>query len=59
MNQLVRYTSIDPQFSGSGALSADSNTLAVGTELEDSSATGVNGDQAGNSEEETGAVYVY
>ncbi|MFN9028966.1 MAG: SdrD B-like domain-containing protein, partial [Betaproteobacteria bacterium] len=41
------------------ALSADGSTLAVGAYLEDSAATGINGNQANNSAESCGAVYVY
>ena len=41
------------------ALSGDGNTLAVGTEGEDSTATGIDGDQNDNSAEFAGAVYVY
>jgi hypothetical protein len=40
------------------ALSADGNTLAVGSTWEDSGATGINGDQSDNSAENSGAVYV-
>src|ERR1041385_6921069 len=39
------------------ALSADGNTLAVGAYLEDSSATGINGNQADNTAMDAGAVY--
>ena len=46
-------------FGHSVALSGDGNTLAVGTNLEDSNATGVNGNQADNSASSSGAVYVY
>ena len=41
------------------ALSGDGNTLAVGANGEDSSATGINGDQNDNSAEGSGAVYVF
>ena len=41
------------------SLDLDGDTLAVGVSQEDSSATGVNGDQADNSAENSGAVYVY
>ncbi|WP_444913856.1 histidine kinase [Microbulbifer sp. TRSA007] len=41
------------------SLSADGNTLAVVADSEDSSATGINGDQADNSAEWSGAIYVY
>jgi hypothetical protein len=41
------------------ALSGDGSTLAVGTEWEDSTATGIGGDQANNSAPQAGAVYLY
>ncbi|MEK7215596.1 MAG: integrin, partial [Chloroflexota bacterium] len=41
------------------ALSADGNTLAVSAPYEDSAATGINGNQADNSVEQSGAVYVF
>ncbi len=41
------------------ALSGDANTLAVGAPFEDSSATGINGDDTDNFATESGAVYVY
>lgn len=41
------------------ALSADGNTLAVGAPWEDSSATGIDGNEADNSADDAGAVYVY
>jgi len=47
------------QFGYSVALSGDGNTLAVGANLEASSATGVNGDQDDNSILGAGAVYVF
>jgi trimeric autotransporter adhesin len=46
-------------FGISVALSADGSTLAVGAYGEDSSATGIGGDQADNSAAESGAVYLY
>ena len=49
----------DDSFGRSVALSADGNTLAVGATREDSSATGINGDQADNSAPVSGAVYVF
>jgi hypothetical protein len=52
-------TEATDEFGGSAALSGDGNTLAVGAGLEDSAATGVNGDQADNSASLAGAVYVY
>jgi len=47
------------QFGYSMALSSDGNTLAVGAIGEDSAATGINGDQADNMANQSGAVYVY
>ena len=41
------------------ALSDDGNTLAVGATGEDSSATGVNGNQSINTEYQSGAAYVF
>ncbi len=41
------------------ALSGDGNTLAVGGPLEASNATGINGNQADNSAQNAGAVYLY
>ena len=45
-------------FGYSIALSSDGNTLAVGALVEDSNATGVNGDQTNNSATNSGAVYI-
>jgi hypothetical protein len=50
---------INDQFGHLVALSADGNILAVSAPFEDSRATGVNGDQADNSMEQSGAVYVF
>jgi cysteine-rich repeat protein len=47
------------QFGMMVALSADGSTLVVGAPLEDSGATGVNGDQADHSAPWAGAVYVF
>jgi hypothetical protein len=47
------------QFGYSIALSSDGNTLAVGAIGEDSNAMGVNGDQADNSANQSGAAYVF
>jgi hypothetical protein len=47
------------EFGGSVALSRDGRTLAAGARGEDSGATGVNGNQADNSVDESGAVYVF
>ncbi len=49
-----------PDYFGSSlALSADGNTLAVGAAVEDSSASGVNGDQDDNSASAAGAAYIF
>ena len=47
------------QFGYSMSLSADGNTLAVGAIGEDSAATGINGDQADNMANQSGAAYVF
>jgi hypothetical protein len=47
------------QFAVSLALSDDGRTLAVGAITEDSSASGINGNQADNSAMSSGAVYVF
>ena len=47
------------QFGFSLALSADGSTLAVGAVGEDSTATGINGDQTINSAVSAGAVYTF
>jgi len=47
------------KFGASLSLSADGNTLAVAAPGEDSGAMGVNGNQADNTDEDTGAVYVF
>ena len=47
------------RFGGEVSLSADGNTVAVGASLEDSNASGINGDQADNSISGSGAVYVF
>jgi hypothetical protein len=52
-------TGAGDQFGRAMALSGDSNTMAVGARLEDSAATGINGDQADNSAASSGAVYVF
>jgi hypothetical protein len=46
-------------FGRSVAISADGNTLAVGALLEDSRASGINGDQNDNTSRASGAVYVF
>ncbi|MGQ9426471.1 histidine kinase [Gilvimarinus sp. F26214L] len=47
------------QFGSSLALSGDGQTMVVGATLEDSSATGVDGDQTYNSAVYSGAAYVF
>jgi trimeric autotransporter adhesin len=47
------------QFGFSVALSGDGNTMAVGATTEDSAATGINGNQADDSAQSAGAVYLY
>ena len=47
------------EFGGAVGLSRDGRTLVVGAKGEDSSARGVNGNQADNSLDEAGAVYVF
>ena len=47
------------EFGGSIALSGDGETLAVGAAFEDSSATGIGGDQNNHDAEDSGAVYVF
>ncbi|MEW5249440.1 histidine kinase [Microbulbifer discodermiae] len=57
----LKASSIDVYdiFGESLSLSADGNTLAVGAFGEDSSATGVDGDQSNNDARSSGAVYVF
>lgn len=52
-------TQTSDKFGFALALSGDGNTLAVGATLEDSSARGINGNQADNSAQSSGAVYVF
>ncbi len=47
------------RFGQSVALSGDGSTLVVGAEGEDSNAVGIGGNQADNSAQNAGAVYVY
>ena len=47
------------QFGFAVAISDDGDTVAVSANLEDSAATGVNGDQADNSVRDAGAVFVH
>ena len=52
-------TEAGDDFGYSLALSDSGNTLAVGADFEDSSAIGINGDQADNGTQNSGAVYVF
>ncbi|MBK7775090.1 MAG: cadherin-like beta sandwich domain-containing protein [Sandaracinaceae bacterium] len=52
-------TAAEDYFGGSIALTSDGSTLAIGAGGEDSNATGIDGDQADNSANLAGAVYVY
>jgi len=52
-------TEANDNFGYSVALSSDGNTLAVGAQQEDSSATGINGNETDNSAASSGAVYLY
>lgn len=52
-------TGTDDHFGVSVALTNDGNTLAVGASLEDSNATGIDGDSTDNSASSSGAVYIF
>jgi hypothetical protein len=52
-------TGLGDEFGTSLALSADGNMLAVGAELEDSNAMGIDGDQNNDSGVNAGAVYTF
>lgn len=52
-------TRLNDQFAWALTLSRDGNTLAVGAHLEDSGASGLNGNQEDASAEDSGAAYVY
>ncbi len=52
-------TGASDQFGRWIVLSGDGSTLAVGTNFEDSSATGIGGDQTNNAAADSGAVYVF
>jgi hypothetical protein len=52
-------TGLNDQFGWQVSLSGDGATLAVGAWGEDSSATGIDGDQADNTSGQSGAVYVF
>lgn len=52
-------TEAGDEFGGAVALSGDGRTLVVGAHQEDSAARGVNGNQADNSADDSGAAYVF
>src|SRR5690606_30543193 len=52
-------TNAQAHFGDSVALSADASVLAVGAAAEASDAVGINGDQANDSADGAGAVYVF
>jgi hypothetical protein len=52
-------TRLNDQFAWALTLSRDGNTFAVGAHLEDSGASGLNGDQEDATSEDSGAAYVY
>ncbi len=53
------YAEVQDRFGQSLSLSADGLRLAIGAPYEDSSATGVDGDETNNDGSNTGAVYLY
>jgi cysteine-rich repeat protein len=52
-------TGMQDRFGSSVAISRDGSTLAVGAPREDSSATGIDGDQADDSLPDSGAIHVF
>lgn len=52
-------TGADDRFGCCVSLSSDGNTFAVGARNEDSSASGVEGDQSDNSATNAGAAYLF
>jgi len=52
-------TRLNDQFAWALSLSRDGNTLAVGAHLEDSGASGLNGNQEDATAEDSGSAYVY
>ncbi|WP_298776325.1 FG-GAP repeat protein [uncultured Shewanella sp.] len=52
-------TEEDDYFGRSVAISGDGHTIAVGAMREDSSATGINGDQHNNEVNDSGAIYMF
>jgi hypothetical protein len=55
----LKSSNSDPHDEFGSYLAIDGDTLAVGARLEDSAATGVDGDQDDNSAKDSGAVYVF
>ncbi len=52
-------TGANDRFGDAVSISTDGNYLAIGAQNEDSSETGINGNQANNSANDAGAVYVF
>lgn len=52
-------TGASHNFGASIAISADGNTVAIGAYAESSNATGINGNQADDTANAAGAVYIY
>jgi hypothetical protein len=52
-------TEAGDEFGSAVALSTDGRIMAVGAHNEDSSARGIDGDQADSSADDSGAVYVF
>ncbi len=52
-------TGADDSFGASVSLSGDGSTLAIGADYENSSATGIGGNQADNGATDSGAVYIF
>ena len=52
-------TDAGDEFGSAVALSGDGSTLVVGAHTEDSAARGINGTQADNSGDDSGAAYVF
>jgi hypothetical protein len=57
----IKGANTDPgdEFGSAVALSADGRMLVVGAHSEDSAARGVNGNQADNAADDSGAAYVF
>ncbi len=53
------FSGSDDFFGNSLSLNADGTTLAIGADLEDSGATGIDGNESDNSAQNSGAVFVF